>query len=687
MLHNNADIFILLTLRPKSFSERTPYTASTHDTALCTDNNVGETNGDNLFPYAYVAISHIAILTFRFSERTPYATSVHRNVPCTNSNVDINSDDNLSHRPRRNIRLPPKYDDFVHSDTLVQQLLAVDDDDIIVPIDHDRPFTSVVDTISSTEAIICSLRDDDASDPQTVLEAKRSVYWAEWLSAINSELELLKAKGVYEEVHTLPPHRKPVQCKWVLHIKRDKDGTISRFKARLVAKGFTQIPGQDFTFTFAPVARWDSIQSLLCIATINDFEIRQLDVKTAYLNGPLEEEIYMKAPDGFDFSSPFWRLRKGLYGLRQAGRQWYLTLHDAYTNLGYVRCESDWSVYTRQSSSGFTMSATSVDDIILASDSKSESDHASQEINDKFTVTDGGNTEWILGCRITRNRSKRLLMIDQTQFITSILRQFKMDECNSVTTPCPKWRLSADMCPTTDTERNAASSLPYCAIVGKCMYLATCTRPDIAYTVRELARFMSNYGQRHFEAAKHLLRYLQGTRYRGIIYGDVADLTPIFISFTDSDWGMADNRKSVSGYIIECGGGPIAWSSKQQTIVALSSCEAEYLSCSHCARQIIWLRSLFDELGFKQPTATILHCDNQGTVACSHDPHSHSRMKHIDIRTHFIRDCVNDGVIDVTHIPGVENPADLLTKPLDKTVHRKWLQRIRLDVDQSKALH
>ena len=674
MSYNNADIFISLTLRTNSFSERTPYTVPTHETALRTENNVGKNNGDNLFPYAYVAISRIATLTFRFSERTPYA-------------IDINSDDNLSHRPRRNIRLPPKYDDFVHSDTLVQQLLAVDNDDIIVPIDHDRPFTSVVDTISSTEAIICSLRDDDASDPQTVLEAKQSVYWAEWLSAINSELESLKAKGVYEEIHTLPPHRKPVQCKWVLHIKRDKDGTISRFKARLVAKGFTQIPGQDFTFTFAPVARWDSIRSLLCIATINDFEIRQLDVKTAYLNGPLEEEIYMKAPDGFDFSSPFWRLRKGLYGLRQAGRQWYLTLHDAYTNLGYTRCQSDWSVYMRKSSSGFTMSATSVDDIILASDSKSESDQASKEINDKFTVTDGGNTEWILGCRITRNRSKRLLMIDQTQFITSILRQFKMDECNSVTTPCPKWRLSTDMCPTTDTERNAVSSLPYCAIVGKCMYLATCTRPDIAYTVRELARFMSNYGQRHFEAAKHLLRYLQGTRYRGIIYGDVADLAPIFTSFTDSDWAMADNRKSVSSYIIECGGGPIAWSSKQQAIVALSSCEAEYLSCSYCARQIIWLRSLFDELGFKQPTATILHCDNQGTVACSHDPHSHSRMKHIDIRAHFIRDCVNDGVIDVTHIPGVENPADLLTKPLDKTIHRKWLQRIRLDVDQSKAVH
>jgi hypothetical protein len=133
--------------------------------------------------------------------------------------MDANSGDNSTHCPRQITCLPPKYDDYVNSNTLIRQLLARDDDDIAVPIDHDRPFTSVIDTISSTNAIICSLHDDDATNPQTIKEAKRSSYWAEWLSAINSELESLKAKGVYEEVHVLPPHWKPVQCKWVLHIK------------------------------------------------------------------------------------------------------------------------------------------------------------------------------------------------------------------------------------------------------------------------------------------------------------------------------------------------------------------------------------------------------------------------------------------------------------------------------------
>ena len=225
--------------------------------------------------------------------------------------------------------------------------------------------------------------------------------------------------------------------------------------------------------------------------------------------------------------------------------------------------------------------------------------------------------------RITRLRSKRVLMLDQEQFIVTILRQFGMEHCNPVKTPPPKGRLTPDMCPQNDSEREAAASLPYCAIVGKCMYLSTCTRPDIAYAIRELACFMSNYGECHYAAAKHLLRYLQGTRSCGIIHGNIEPITPIFRSFADSDWAMCDLCKSVSGYIIECGGGPLSWSSKQQAIVALSSCEAEYISCTHCARQIIWLRSLFNELGFPQNQPTILYCNNQGTVACMHDPHAH----------------------------------------------------------------
>ena len=496
---------------------------------------------------------------------------------------------------------------------------------------------------------------------------------------MHEELEALKAKEVYEEISELPPGRRAVQCKWVLRIKRDKDGQISRFKGRLVAKGFTQIFGQDFTFTFSPVARWESIRSILCIATLNDFELRHIDVKNAYLNAPLQEEIYMIAPDGCN--SPYWRLRKGLYGLRQAGRQWYLLLHDAYSSLGFTRCQSDWSVYIRKTPSAVTISATSVDDLLIASSSKAESDLAASQIKQKFAITDGGDTEWLLGCRRRRWRDQRLLMIDQEQYTTQILTDFRMENCNSVKTPCPAFRLTNEMCPKNKEEHKEAALLPYCAIVGKCMYLSNCTRPDISFAVRELAKFMSNYGPKHFEAAKHLLRYLQGTRGRGIIYGNSPNPYPIFKAFADSDWAMSENRKSISGFIVECGNGPLTWSSKQQIVVALSSCEAEYIACSHCARQVLWLRLLFHELGYAQNFPTPLYCDNQGTVACTHDPQSHSRMKHIDIRAHFIRDCVNRRLIDVHHILGIENPADLLTKPLHRNIHSKWLTRISMHED------
>ena len=402
------------------------------------------------------------------------------------------------------------------------------------------------------------------------MEAKRSQYWGEWLSAMHEELESLKAKGIYKEVESLPLNRKAIQCKWVLHIKHDKSGQIACFKAQLVVKGFTQIPGQDFTFTFTLVVRWDSIRTILCIAAIQNLELRQLDVKTAYLNAPLDKEIYIKALDGFNFKKPFWRLRKGLYGLCQAGRQWYLTLHCANTDLDFERCESNWSTYIRHTPTSLLISATSIDDILLASNSNSESDLMTRQLDQKFSITDSGDAEWILGCCIMRNRDTRLLMIDQEQFVTLILCEFGMENCNAVITPCPKRRLTTDMCPQTDADCDAASLLPYHAIVGKCMYLSTCTRPDISYAVWELARFMSNYGQPHFDAAKHLLRYLQGTRSCGIIYGDATQQTPLFRAFSDADWGMCETRRSILGYIVKCGGGPISWSSKQQPLVALS---------------------------------------------------------------------------------------------------------------------
>lgn len=193
---------------------------------------------------------------------------------------------------------------------------------------------------------------------------------------------------------------------------------------------------------------------------------------------------------------------------------------------------------------------------------------------------------------------------------------------------------------------------------------------------------MSNYGPSHIAAAKHLLRYLKGTQSLGITLGSANPTYPLLRALSDSDWGMGDTRKSISGFIVTMGDSPLSWSSKQQAVVALSSCEAEYLASTHCAREVLWFRNLFAELGFPQYDPTTIFCDNQGTVACTHDPHSHSKMKHISIREHFIRDCILKRQIDVIHVAGTDNVADLLTKPLHRTMHMRWISLLKLDAGQ-----
>jgi hypothetical protein len=234
------------------------------------------------------------------------------------------------------------------------------------------------------------------------------------------------------------------------------------------------------------------------------------------------------------------------------------------------------------------------------------------------------------------------------------------------------------MCPKNEEERELANKRPYATLVGKLLYIATCTRPDIGYAVRELSRFMANHGEQHWNAAKHLVRYLKGTKSLGIMYGNVDNPYPLFHSFVDSDWAMGEKRRSITGYIIMMGGGPVCWASKQQAIVALSSSEAEYISLGFTSRQVIWLRSLSEELGYPQPGASPISCDNRAAVQTSQDPKSHSWMKHIDIRFHFVRKVVNLRLIDVSHIPGIHNISDLMTKGLERATHNKWIAMIGL---------
>ena len=345
-------------------------------------------------------------------------------------------------------------------------------------------------------------------DEPTIHEAMKSSHWPEWLTAIHAELEALKTMGVYTHMDHLPPGKKAVRSHWVLIIKHNQNREIEKFKACLKAQGFTQIPGQDFNHTFAPIAHWDSIHFVLCIVAVQDLELQHIDIKTAYLHRILKEEIYLQEPS--IIGNGYWLLHKALYSLKQAGHEWYAKLHNTFCSMGMMQHESDWSVHHRTAGGERTIMTTSVDNILAASSSKSESDKFTQQLRQLYALMDNNDIKWILGCQVTCWCSFCCLKLDREWYTTTILKQFNMEHCN-VAAVLMLSQLNSNDCAKTENKIMAMCHVPYCELVSKLMYLATCTCPDIAFMVWEFAKFMSNYGSTHWKAAKHLLCYLQGT--------------------------------------------------------------------------------------------------------------------------------------------------------------------------------
>jgi transposase InsO family protein len=538
-----------------------------------------------------------------------------------------------------------------------------------------RPKRTIKPSLKARLASNLTSHDAHDDEPRSLKEALASPHANDWLIACEEENASLKAMNVYEEVPPPPPGTKIVGSRYVFRSKRDQNGSVSRRKARMVALGHTQSHGIDYNEVFAPVAKYDTLRFVLCLACFYDWEIDHVDIKTAYLHGFLEEVIYLRPPEFF-FGTVIWHLLRALYGLKQAGRQWYFRIHKVYISLGFRRSYVDWSLYYRFQNNKRCIVSMSVDDLTIVANSKDETKRVKEELSSEFLISDLGPVQWLLGVKIERYRDRRKLILSQASYIDSILARHNMSDCNSVLTPMiANQRLCAYEGPAITSEEAA----DYRTFVGELMYLVAMTRPDLSYCTRELAKFMSKPGPDHLSAAKRIMRYLKGTKTLGISYSAELLEHPLFAAFTDADWASHEGRKSISGYVLFGGGGPISWSSKQQNVVALSTCEAEYMGTTHAAKQCIWTRTVATELELPLYGATHLFCDNQGTVACTQNPHHHASMKHIDIRVHFIRDCVNEGFIKVIHIPGGQMIADVLTKALPAPAHTRWLSTLTTD--------
>ena len=411
---------------------------------------------------------------------------------------------------------------------------------------------------------------------------------------MNEEIKSMKDNGVWEII-VLPEGVKPIGCKWIFTIKKDSKGNIMRYKARLVAKGYTQKEGIDYKETLSPVSSKDSFRVIMALVVHFDLELHQMDVKTAFLNGDIDETIYMVQPENFvlgDAKKMVCKLKKSIYGLKQASRQWYFKFHEVIISFGFEMNAVEDCIYHKFSGSKHIFLVLYVDDILLASNDIGLLHETKRFLSNKFEMKDLGEASFVLGIEIHRDRSRGILGLSQRNYIEKILKRFGMQDCKPGDTPVAKGdKLSLDQCPKNDFESKEMQEVPYASVVGSLMYAQVCTRPDIAYIVGVLGRYLSNPGMDHWKAVKWVMRYLQRTKHYMLTYRRSSQIE--IIGYSDSDYvGCQDSSRSTSGYVYLLAGGAISWKSAKQELIATSTMEAEFIACFEASNHALWLRNL-----------------------------------------------------------------------------------------------
>jgi hypothetical protein len=499
-------------------------------------------------------------------------------------------------------------------------------------------------------AMVSSIRE---SEPSTFEEATSRQVWRD---AMMEEYNSIMKNDVWEVVPR-PEGKSVVTSKWLYKLKHAADGSIEKYKARFVARGFSQVEGVDYDETFAPVARYTSIRAVISIAAEMGWKIHQMDVKTAFLNGLIEEEVYIEQPLGFEVhgrESHVCRLKKALYGLKQAPRAWYSRIDAYLQQLGFEKSEADPNLYFIMVGEDPLILLLYVDDLFITGAERLISS-CKESLASEFEMTDIGLMHYFLGLEVWQEPGH--IFLGQGKYVCDILSRFQMGDSRPMTTPMiTNWKkLHA-------SESQLVDSTLYRQLIGSLMYLVN-TRPDICFAVNTLSQFMVEPRRVHWVAAKHVLRYLCGTVDYGLDYhrGDGVRL----VGYTDSDWaGCVSDRKSTSGCCFGLGSAVVSWFSRKQKSVALSSAEAEYMAASQASCEALWLRKMLIGLFGVQLRPTVIYCDNQSCIKLSENPVFHDRSKHIEIRYHFIRDYVQRGAVELQYISTEEQVADILTKAL-----------------------
>ena len=512
------------------------------------------------------------------------------------------------------------------------------------------------------------------SEPTHVDEALTD---PDWVMAMQEELNNFTRNEVWI-LEERPQDKNIIGTKWVFRNKQDEHGVVVRNKARLVAQGFAQVEGLDFGETFAPVARLEAIRILLAFASHHNIKLYQMDVKSAFLNGLINELVYVEQPPGFKdprYPNHVYRLVKALYGLKQAPRAWYERLRDFLINQGFKIGRVDTTLFTKIIDNELFLCQIYVDDIIFGSTNKEFCKEFGDMMSKEFEMSMIGELNYFLGFQI--KQLKEGTFIHQEKYTRDILKKFKMEECKPIKTPMPtNGHLDLD-----ETGKSIDQKL-YRSMIGSLLYL-TASRPDIMFSVCMCARFQANPKESHLSAVKRILRYLKHTPSIGLWYPKGASF--VLLGYSDSDFaGCRVDRKSTSGGCHLLGRSLVSWCSKKQNSVALSTAEAEYIAAGACCAQILYMKQTLLDFGVRLEKVPLL-CDNESAVKIANNPVQHSRTKHIDIRHHFLRDHVANNDISLSSVRSEDQLADIFTKPLDEATFSRLRSELNV-IDASNVM-
>ena len=476
------------------------------------------------------------------------------------------------------------------------------------------------------------------------------------------------------ELCKLPTDRKAIPCMWVFKRKLTADGQIERYKARLVIKGFFQKYGIDYEMVFAPVVRAESIRLFFTMVAAFDLECHTIDIKNAFVQGLLDEEIYMQQPPGYsDGSGRVCRLIKSLYGLKQAPRVWHETLRDHLVFLGCIQCLSDGALFLYSSKKhGLIIILMYVDDLQIAAVKLSAVKFMKKCILDKFPGSDKGETDYFLQMSVSRDRPNRNIVLRQKRHIDDLVAELKLTNADPRSVPMLE-KVQNDPPGAVFTAPDDITR--YRRLVGILIHIAHYTRPDIAFAVNYLSRFNQSPTAGKLARAVDLVRYLKGTSDMGLHLGGSTELQGYSdASHADCKEGEPSangiRRQSTSGYVIKMGHGSISWRSSKQATVSNSTAEAEYIAAGEVSREASYIYQLSQQL-FLYPDTIPIGIDNKAATFMTEDPLSAKRTKHIDIAYHFVREKVKYGWVKVQSIKGTDNPADIFTKPLGRQLFEK----------------